>query len=127
MAPAAPVLHDDLFTTGVEPKPDKPSNIAKRVTFSKGDIAAGFRQADVVIERRYTTKPVHQAYIEPLSCSNIRPAPSPARRCSLLHVCLRDVRPAECGRSAATRGPPARRPGRRRRRPAPGDGSTAAR
>jgi CO/xanthine dehydrogenase Mo-binding subunit len=68
MAPAAPLLHDDLFTTGVEPKPDKPSNIAKRVTFSKGDIAAGFRQADVVIERRYTTKPVHQAYIEPHAC-----------------------------------------------------------
>ncbi|HEU0216276.1 MAG TPA: molybdopterin cofactor-binding domain-containing protein [Stellaceae bacterium] len=68
MKPAAPALHDDLFTTGVEPKPDKPSSIAKRVTFSKGDTAAGFRQADVVIERRYTTKPVHQAYIEPHAC-----------------------------------------------------------
>src|SRR5262245_43548468 len=49
-------------------RPDELPNIAKRVTFSKGDTAAGFRQADVVIERRYTTKPVHQAYIEPHAC-----------------------------------------------------------
>src|SRR5213594_5100578 len=38
MRPGAPVLHDDLVTTGVEPKPDKPSNIAKRVEISLGDI-----------------------------------------------------------------------------------------
>jgi CO/xanthine dehydrogenase Mo-binding subunit len=40
MAANAPLLHDDLFTQGVEPKPEKPSNIAKRVTFSKGDVDA---------------------------------------------------------------------------------------
>ena len=68
MAADAPLLHGDLFTQGVEPKPEKPSNIAKRVTFAKGDVAAGFRQADVVVERRYTTQPVHQAYIEPHAC-----------------------------------------------------------
>ena len=68
MAPGAPLLHDDLFTAGADPKPDKPSNIAKRVSFSKGDVAAGFQEADVVIARRYTTKPVHQAYIEPHAC-----------------------------------------------------------
>jgi CO/xanthine dehydrogenase Mo-binding subunit len=68
MAPGAPVLHDDMFTQGVEPKPEKPSNIAKKVGFKKGDSAAGFRLADVVIERRYTTQPVHQAYLEPHAC-----------------------------------------------------------
>jgi CO/xanthine dehydrogenase Mo-binding subunit len=68
MADSAPLLHDDLVTAGADPKPDKPSNIAKLVTFSKGDAAAGFRQADVIVERRYTTKPVHQAYIEPHAC-----------------------------------------------------------
>jgi CO/xanthine dehydrogenase Mo-binding subunit len=68
MADGAPLLHDDLFTAGADPKSEKPSNIAKQVTFSKGDAAAGFRQADVVVERRYTTKPVHQAYIEPHAC-----------------------------------------------------------
>jgi CO/xanthine dehydrogenase Mo-binding subunit len=68
MADGAPLLHEDLFTQGIDPKPEKPSNIAKRVAFAKGDAAAGFRQADVIIERRYTTKPVHQAYIEPHAC-----------------------------------------------------------
>jgi CO/xanthine dehydrogenase Mo-binding subunit len=68
MAPNAPVLHDDMFTQGVEPKPTKPSNVAKKITFTKGDIAKGFAEAEVVIERKYTTKPVHQAYIEPHAC-----------------------------------------------------------
>jgi CO/xanthine dehydrogenase Mo-binding subunit len=68
MAPDAPVLHDDLYTQGVDPKPEKPSNIAKKLGFKKGDSEAGFREAEVIIERRYTTQPVHQAYIEPHAC-----------------------------------------------------------
>src|SRR6195256_3182616 len=68
MQPDAPVLHDDLFTQGVDPKPAKASNIAKRVTFTKGDVEAGSKEADLIVERRYTTKPVHQGYIEPHAC-----------------------------------------------------------
>ncbi|MGH7116874.1 MAG: xanthine dehydrogenase family protein molybdopterin-binding subunit [Stellaceae bacterium] len=68
MAPDAPVLHDDIFTAGVDPKPTKASNIAKQVRFTKGDIEAGFAEAEVIVERRYTTKPVHQGYIEPHAC-----------------------------------------------------------
>jgi CO/xanthine dehydrogenase Mo-binding subunit len=68
MAPDAPILHEDLFTAGVTPKPEKPSNVAKVVTFKKGDIDAGFKDADVIVEGRYTTQPVHQAYIEPHAC-----------------------------------------------------------
>src|SRR3984957_1060878 len=68
MQPDAPVLHDDLFTQGVEPKPGKASNIAKRITFTNGDVAEGWREAEVTIERKYTTQPVHQAYIEPHAC-----------------------------------------------------------
>ena len=68
MKPDAPVLHEDLFTAGVTPKPEKPSNIAKVVTFKKGDVDAGFANADVIIEGSYTTKPVHQGYIEPHAC-----------------------------------------------------------
>src|SRR5258705_5581969 len=69
MAPDAPVLDESIFTSGVEPKPTKPSNVAKMVRFAIGDVEAGFREAEVVIERRYTTKPVHQAYIEPHACA----------------------------------------------------------
>ena len=65
MQPEAPLLHDDLFTEGVTPTPETPSNIAKRVEFARGDLEAGFAQADAVVERDYTTKPVHQGYIEP--------------------------------------------------------------
>ncbi|HUA51622.1 MAG TPA: xanthine dehydrogenase family protein molybdopterin-binding subunit [Candidatus Sulfotelmatobacter sp.] len=68
MAPNAPLLHDDMLTQGVEPKATKPSNVAKRVSFALGDVAAGFKQAEIVVEGRYTTKPVHQAYIEPHAC-----------------------------------------------------------
>ena len=68
MAENAPVLHDDMFTAGVTPKPTKPSNIAKRVAFKKGDADAAFAGCDVVFEGTYTTKPVHQAYIEPHAC-----------------------------------------------------------
>ena len=41
---------------GVEPKPTKPSNIAKRVTFTKGDVDAGFKEAEV-IDRAAATRP----------------------------------------------------------------------
>src|SRR6195952_3900804 len=68
MAPDAPILHDDMFTTGVDPKPTKPSNVSKVVTFKKGDAEAGFKEADVIVEGTYTTQPVHQAYIEPSAC-----------------------------------------------------------
>src|SRR5262245_12266659 len=68
MAEDAPLLHDSIFTAGIEPKPAKPSNVSKMVRFAKGDVEAGFGEAEIVIERRYTTKPVHQAYIEPHAC-----------------------------------------------------------
>ncbi|HUU72844.1 MAG TPA: xanthine dehydrogenase family protein molybdopterin-binding subunit [Burkholderiales bacterium] len=64
----APLLHDDMYTIGVEPTPEKPSNIAKRVEFGFGDLEAGFAEADVIVEREFTTKPVHQGYIEPHAC-----------------------------------------------------------
>jgi len=68
MKDCAPILHDDMFTQGADPKPTKPSNIAKVVKFKKGDANAGFKDAEVIVEGRYTTKPVHQGYIEPHAC-----------------------------------------------------------
>ncbi len=65
MGPDAPLLHEDQFTANVTPKPTKPSNVAMRMEIARGDLDAGFRQADVVVEREYTTRPVHQGYIEP--------------------------------------------------------------
>jgi CO/xanthine dehydrogenase Mo-binding subunit len=68
MAPDAPVLHEHLFTGGLETRPDKPSNIAKRNAIVRGDLAAGFAQAEVVVESRYVTAATHQGYIEPHAC-----------------------------------------------------------
>ena len=69
MKPDAPLLFEDMITRGVEPAPDKPSNISKRVEFKIGDLEAGFARADRIIEKRFKTAPVHQGYIEPHACS----------------------------------------------------------
>ncbi len=68
MAPDAPLLHEDMITAGVEPAPETPSNVAKVVEFGHGDVEAGFAEADMVVEREFRTRPVHQGYIEPHSC-----------------------------------------------------------
>ena len=60
--PDAPILHEFMKFE------DKPSNIAGRIEVKKGDIAQGFAAAEVVIERTFTTRPVHQGYIEPHAC-----------------------------------------------------------
>ena len=60
--PDAAILHEFNKFEG------KPSNIAGRLEHKKGDIADGFKKADVVIERTFTTRPVHQGYIEPHAC-----------------------------------------------------------
>src|ERR1700730_171141 len=68
MKDGAPLLHPRMITQGVSPPPETPSNIAKKIVFALGDVAKGFREAEVIVERKYTTKPVHQAYIEPHAC-----------------------------------------------------------
>ena len=64
MAPDAPVLLDDIFTSGVEPKPTKASNVAKQVRFAKGDVEAGFAEADTIVERRVVNHRIAGAPIE---------------------------------------------------------------
>jgi CO/xanthine dehydrogenase Mo-binding subunit len=68
MAPNAPVLHDDMFTRGVNPKPTKPSNVAQKHVMGRGDVASAFAAAEVTVEGKYETAAVHQGYIEPHAC-----------------------------------------------------------
>ena len=68
MAPDAPLLFEDMITRGLEPPPRTPSNVAKVTEFRLGDIEVGFAEADVIVERRFRTQPVHQGYIEPQAC-----------------------------------------------------------
>src|SRR6201996_7244036 len=62
LKPDAPILHEFNKFEG------KPSNIMGKLEVKKGDIAEGFKNAEVVIERTFTTRPVHQGYIEPHAC-----------------------------------------------------------
>ncbi|WP_424813242.1 xanthine dehydrogenase family protein molybdopterin-binding subunit [Roseococcus sp. YIM B11640] len=62
LKPDAPILHDFLQFDG------KPSNIAGKLEHKLGDIEEGFAKADVIIERSFDTRPVHQGYIEPHAC-----------------------------------------------------------
>ena len=44
---------------------DKVSNIANHFQHKIGDPDKGFAEADVIVEREFTTQTVHQGYIEP--------------------------------------------------------------
>jgi len=55
--------HATISAEGV--KEEKPSNVTARYRFTRGDGAQGFREADLVVERTYTTSRIHQAYLEP--------------------------------------------------------------
>ena len=66
--PDAPLVNENQFTYGVDPKPDKPSNIAARCEFGHGDVEEGFAKADLVIEKSFKTEATHQGYIEPHAC-----------------------------------------------------------
>ncbi len=67
--PAAPLLHPNVSGyRGLLHPIDQPSNVFVDMKWGKGDVEAGFRQADIVVENTFTTKPVHQAYIEPHAC-----------------------------------------------------------
>src|SRR3970282_2852260 len=48
MRPDAPLLFEDMITRGIDPAPDRPSNISKRLEFKIGDLDARFAAADAV-------------------------------------------------------------------------------
>ena len=74
LKPNAPVIHNHIFTSGVTPKPTKPSNNNRRSEYGHGNIEEGFKQADVIVERTFKTEQTHQGYIEPHACvANVSP------------------------------------------------------
>ncbi len=68
MEPAAPLLHDDIFTGGVDPEPSEPSNVSNRTCYERGDVEQALAAADIVVEGEFRTHAVHQGYIEPHAC-----------------------------------------------------------
>ena len=79
MKAASPVLHERLATLsnpnlrpgGLRSEDDtgQGSNVANHFVFEIGDLEKGFQEADVIVEREYRTKAVHQGYIEPQSAT----------------------------------------------------------
>ncbi|MGE0387857.1 MAG: xanthine dehydrogenase family protein molybdopterin-binding subunit [Gammaproteobacteria bacterium] len=70
IAPGAPILHENMTTQG-QPAPDAgkgPTNVASRMELMRGDVAKGFAEADIVVERTFRTRMAHQGYIEPHAC-----------------------------------------------------------
>ena len=49
-------------------KIQQPPNASSAARHRRGDVEAGFREADAVVERTYRTPWVHQAHLEPQSC-----------------------------------------------------------
>lgn len=65
----APLLHPAVVSyRGLPKKLDAPSNLFTHMSWGNGDINAGFQQSDMIIENRFETQSVHQAYLEPHSC-----------------------------------------------------------
>ena len=62
MKPGAPIVNSAIRQ---KDQPDKETNIAGEFQFKRGDIDAGFKAADYIVEREFRTEMVHQGYIEP--------------------------------------------------------------
>lgn len=71
----APVLHEDLTTTfrveraGRGEDTGARGNVAGHIQLKRGDLNRGFEEADLIVEREFTTQMVHQGYIEPFACA----------------------------------------------------------
>ena len=70
----APVLHDRLLTQSSalfrvggwgDDGTAGTSNLALKIISEEGDVEKAFNESDVVVERQFRTKAVHQGYIEP--------------------------------------------------------------
>ena len=65
----APLVHPDVNSYKGLPKQfDEPTNAFVQDVFTRGDVASGFAQADVIVENTYTVPRVHQAFLEPHCC-----------------------------------------------------------
>ncbi len=65
LASDAPILHDHMTAATLGDGPPSGTNVASHQQFALGDIAKGFQHADLIVEREFRTKSVHQGYIEP--------------------------------------------------------------
>ena len=68
MEPEAPLLHESLFTAGIEPPPKQASNVASRLEKSQGHANNGLSRADVLVADEFTTEAVYPDGVALPSC-----------------------------------------------------------
>jgi len=71
MKPETPPIYPNLYTNFIARPPSdkdsKPSNIAYHISINRGDLEAGFREADLILENTFRTQTVHHGYLEPFA------------------------------------------------------------
>ena len=67
IAEGATLVNESQHTNGDTSKPA--SNIAATTMFERGDVDAGFAEADVIVESEHRVPTAHQGYIEPHACT----------------------------------------------------------
>ena len=67
MADGATLLNENLHTNGDATQPA--SNVATYQKFERGDVDAGFAEADAIVESEHRVPTAHQGYIEPHACT----------------------------------------------------------
>ncbi len=66
MKPDAPAIRPGAADATVPE--GMPPNVVRYMEFGRGDLEAGFAEADLVREQTYRTEATHQGYIEPQAC-----------------------------------------------------------
>jgi len=61
----APIIHSELRRESTGPDDGEPGNVVMHFKYGIGDVEKGFKDAEVIVEREYSTTNVHQGYIEP--------------------------------------------------------------
>ncbi len=70
MKPDAPLIHDDIASYHGAPLDVLATDVHNgqtRLAWEKGDLAEGFRQADVILEHSFSVPSRHQGYLEPFA------------------------------------------------------------
>jgi len=70
MRPEAPLRHDDVASYAGAPRDVFAKDVHNgqtRLVWAKGDVVAGFRQADIILEHAFSAPSRHQGYLEPFT------------------------------------------------------------
>jgi CO/xanthine dehydrogenase Mo-binding subunit len=65
---ASHLVRQPAAPSGVDPELDFSANLIKTSEHGHGDVEAGFKRADVIVEHTFRTEQTHQGYIEPHAC-----------------------------------------------------------